>query len=128
MNGNVLSIPVSVVQNWFDPFRQSDRNIIAEAKQLGIVYQAYSLLGTQWKYIGDGYRGNKDPVFTSKTLQDIAANHEGKSVAQIVLKWALQSEIGILPSSSKKQRIEANIELFDFELSEDEMQRIDQIA
>merc|ERR1712154_213198 len=91
-------VPVSVLQNWFDPFRQDDRNIIAEAKRLGIVYQAYSLLGTQWKYVGNGYHGNRDPVFTNKVLQNIAGKYAGKSVAQIVLKWALQRKIGILPS------------------------------
>lgn len=32
-------IPVSVVQNWLDPFRQADRHIIAECRELGIVYQ-----------------------------------------------------------------------------------------
>lgn len=88
--------------------------------------QAYSLLGTQWKYIGNGYKGNRNPVFSSETLKGIARENE-KSVAQVVLRWALQGlEIGILPSSSKKHRIQENMEL-DFELDPAALALIDHI-
>ena len=120
-------IPISVIQNWFDPFQQKDKGLVNECKKLGIVYQAYSTLGTQWKYIGSGYRGNKDPIFTNKNLKEIATRYEGKSVAQIVLRWALQNKIAILPSSTKEARVKENNQLFDFELSDQDLLNIDQI-
>ncbi len=120
-------IPISVIQNWFDPFHQNDRNMFEQSKRLRIVYQAYSLLGTQWKYIGNGYHGNNDPVFTNKKLKQIANKYNGKSVAQIVLRWALQNKIAILPSSSKENRIKENMNIFDFELTQNDMKVIDEI-
>ena len=56
-------------------------------------------------------------------LKEIADRH-GKNTAQVVLRWDLQSEVVTIPKSVKKQRIEDNADIFDFELSEEEMQQI----
>lgn len=57
-------------------------------------------------------------------LQEVAANHPGKSVAQVVLRWALQRGQVVIPRSSSTQHIADNLALFDFELSDVEMQAI----
>ncbi|PYE44292.1 diketogulonate reductase-like aldo/keto reductase [Paenibacillus barcinonensis] len=56
-------------------------------------------------------------------LTEIASS-KGKSVAQIILRWDLQNGVVTIPKSTKAQRIIENADLFDFELSTEEMQRI----
>src|SRR5699024_5090449 len=63
----------------------------------------------------------KEPV-----LQEIAENHH-RSVAQIVLRWDIQHEIIVLTKSVKTERLISNAALFDFELTEAEIQMIDEL-
>lgn len=49
----------------------------------------------------------------------------GKSPVQITLRWHLQHGNIVIPKSSKEERIRANAQLYDFELSEEDMKRID---
>lgn len=60
----------------------------------------------------------------SCVLQQIAGHHPGKSVPQVVLRWALQRGQVVIPRSSSKEHIAENLQLFDFELSDLEMQEI----
>jgi diketogulonate reductase-like aldo/keto reductase len=55
---------------------------------------------------------------------DIAGRH-GKTGAQVLLRWALQHHVVAIPKSARKARIEENAALYDFELSADEMVRLD---
>lgn len=79
--------------------------------RLGIVVEAWAPL----------MRGNfeSEPLFA-----EIAAEH-GKTQAQVVLRWALQHGIVIIPKSVNPSRIEENFNILDFELSTTAMQRID---
>jgi diketogulonate reductase-like aldo/keto reductase len=58
-----------------------------------------------------------------EVISDIAAAH-GKSSAQVILRWNLQKGVVVIPGSSNPDHIQENTELFDFELTEDEMERI----
>jgi len=61
----------------------------------------------------------KDPV-----IQKIANTH-GKTAAQVALKWLIQQpDIGVVPRALEFSEIEENIDIFDFELSQDEMNQI----
>ncbi|MDO4911741.1 MAG: aldo/keto reductase [Corynebacterium sp.] len=64
-----------------------------------------------------------DDVFQHPVLLEIAKSH-AKSVPQVILRWLMQRDVIIIPKSSKPERIRENFELFDFELTEDEMARI----
>jgi diketogulonate reductase-like aldo/keto reductase len=57
-------------------------------------------------------------------LQDIATKYH-KSVAQVILRWDLQNGIVTIPKSTKEYRIMENADIFDFELSQEEMNQID---
>ncbi|WP_020528868.1 aldo/keto reductase [Flexithrix dorotheae] len=65
-------------------------------------------------------------VFGNEVLETIAKQH-GKSVSQICLRWVIQHETIVIPKSSTPHRIEENINIFDFELSEAEMKQINDL-
>jgi len=104
------SVPPAVNQiEWHPYFTQFDAH--ERHQELGIVTQSWSSLGR------GGLLG--DPA-----LQDIAAQME-VSVARIVLRWHLQRGIAPLVKSSSPQRMRDNLDVFGFELSSEQMRRID---
>lgn len=70
-----------------------------------------------------GFAEGKNGLFSDPTLTAIGDAH-GKSVAQVVLRWLIQREIVTIPKSVHRERMEQNLEVFDFALSDDEMGRI----
>ncbi|GIN20569.1 aldo/keto reductase [Siminovitchia fordii] len=63
-------------------------------------------------------------LLDNEVLQEIADKHN-KSVAQIILRWDLQNGVVIIPKSTKEHRIVENANVFDFELTKEEMEIID---
>jgi diketogulonate reductase-like aldo/keto reductase len=86
----------------------------------GILTQAWSPIGGITFY-RDGSHGSTlaDPV-----IGDIATTH-GKTPAQVMLRWGLQHGRSVIPKSTKPNRIAENFNVFDFELSADEITAID---
>ncbi|KAG7374836.1 aldo/keto reductase [Nitzschia inconspicua] len=87
-----------VLQAYADPI-----NTAAELRQIcedhGIEFVSYSTLGTQHR------NTDENPVLTSLVVQHLAEKHQ-RSVAEVVLSWALQNNMSVIPRSSKKQHIE----------------------
>lgn len=75
----------------------------------------------------EGYSPLKSGRVDDPVLVEIAERH-GKSPAQVVLRWHLEHEICIIPKSTHRDRIEANIDIFDFRLGADEVEAIDGLA
>ena len=65
----------------------------------------------------------RNNLFTDPTLSEIGAAH-GKSVAQVVLRWLTQRGVVVIPKSVRPERMRENLDVFDFQLSDDEMARI----
>ena len=65
----------------------------------------------------------KNNLFSDPTLGAVAEAH-GKSVAQVVLRWLIQREIVVIPKSVRRERMEQNFQVFDFDLSPQEMAAI----
>lgn len=65
----------------------------------------------------------KNSLFTDPVLSAIGDAH-GKSVAQVVIRWLVQRGVVAIPKSVRPDRMAQNIDVFDFELSADEMERI----
>lgn len=79
----------------------------------------YGVQPEAWAPLGGGrYKPFDDPV-----LQKIAATH-GKTVGQVILRWNVQRGVVVIPKSTHKERIEENIDIWDFTLTEEEMKRI----
>ena len=108
-----VDIKPVLVQNEVHPYYQ-DTEVVEHLHSLGIVVEAWYPLG------GRGHQGEllSDPV-----LSDIAAKH-GKSVVQVILRWHLQRGVVAIPGSSNPDHIKENISIFDFSLSDEEMDRI----
>lgn len=88
------------------------RELRAFQEPLGILTEAWGPLG-QAKY----------DLAELPGLADIAKAH-GKSIAQVVLRWHLQEGIIIFPKSSQKTRLQENLDVFDFELTSDDIAAI----
>jgi 2,5-diketo-D-gluconate reductase A len=88
----------------------------------GIVTQAWSPIGGITFYPGWG--GERRNVMQDPVLADLAAAH-GKTPAQVMLRWHLQQGRSAIPKSVNPGRIAENFDVFDFELSADELARID---
>jgi len=63
-------------------------------------------------------------IFGIDVLKELAGKYE-KTIAQVVLRWDLQKGVVTIPKSVKKERIESNADIFDFEISDEDMARID---
>jgi 2,5-diketo-D-gluconate reductase A len=65
----------------------------------------------------------KNDMFTNELLTSIATKYK-KSVAQVILRWLTQRGVVVIPKSVRKERIEENFNVFDFELSSEDMNAI----
>ncbi|WP_304458688.1 aldo/keto reductase [Alicyclobacillus sendaiensis] len=83
------------------------------------VMQAYGVQIESWSPFAQGRNG----LFEHPVLVEIASRH-GKTVAQVVLRWLIQRGVVVIPKSVHPERIEENFNVFDFELSADEMEQI----
>ena len=86
----------------------------------GILTQAWSPIGGITFY-RDGSHGS---TLENPVIRSVAQAH-GKTPAQVMLRWGLQEGRSVIPKSTKPARIAENIDVFDFELSSDELARID---
>lgn len=80
----------------------------------GIQFQAYSSLGTM---------STEKPLLNDQTICKIAEECR-KSPAQVLLRWAVQQNLGIIPKSTNAAHIKENISLWDFDLSKYQMEQI----
>ena len=108
-----INIMPALVQNEIHPYYQ-ENDVIPYIHGLGIVVQGWYPLG------GRGYTAE---LLGNEVISEIAAAH-GKSSAQVILRWNLQKGVVVIPGSSNPDHIQENTELFDFELTREEMERI----
>jgi 2,5-diketo-D-gluconate reductase A len=92
------------------------RRLMAEC---GIATQAWSPIGGVYAYGAQNTSVLEDPV-----VAELAAKH-GKTPAQVVLRWHIEHGFCAIPKSVKQHRIAENIDIFDFQLTADEVGAID---
>lgn len=108
-----VSVKPVLVQNEIHPYYQ-DTEVIAFIQKNDIVVQAWYPLGG---------RGFQKELLHDPVLADIAKVH-GKSIVQVILRWHLQRGVVAIPGSGNPAHIAENHDIFDFELSAEEMRRI----
>src|SRR3954463_14537078 len=97
-----------------------------QQRALQRLHAEHGILTQAWSPIGGitSYRGGGRSAFDDPTLRDIAQQH-AKSPAQVMLRWHLQQGRSAIPKSTKPARIAENFDVFDFELSKDQVAVID---
>jgi diketogulonate reductase-like aldo/keto reductase len=111
MDRAVASCPEPLVCNQveYHPFLDQTK-VLAACARLGLALVAYSPIA-------------KGQAKNAEVLTRIGAVH-GKSAAQVSLRWLVQQNVVAIPRTSKVERLSQNIDVFDFELSDDEMRQI----
>ncbi len=108
-----VTITPALVQNEIHPYYQ-EQDIVPFIQGKGIAVQCWYPLGG---------RGHTAELLGDETIMSIAENH-GVSAAQVILRWDLQRSIIVIPGSSNPDHIKENLDLFGFELTEEEMDQI----
>jgi diketogulonate reductase-like aldo/keto reductase len=109
----VSAEPLVCNQVEYHPFLNQDK-VIAASRKHGMTVVAYSPIA----------RGGASD---NETLERISKAH-GKTAAQVSLRYLVQQGVVVIPRTSKLERLQENFDLFDFELSEQEMQDIYRLA
>ena len=103
-------VPPVVDQVQFSPFKYR-RALLEACEQREVVLEAYS------------------PLTTGRSLRDERlariAERSGRTPAQVLLRWAVQRGIPVIPKSTRRERIVENAQIFDFALSDADMEALD---
>ncbi len=110
---NATTVKPAVLQNETHPYHQS-KEMQSHIDQYGTVLESWFPLGG---------RGNTQTLFNDSSIRAIAEAH-GKTSAQIILRWHLQAGNIAIPGSSNEAHIQENCEIFDFSLTDEEMQQM----
>ena len=108
-----VTITPALVQNEIHPYYQ-ENDVIPYIQDLGIVVQGWYPLGG---------RGHTAELLGDEVISGIAKAH-GVSSAQVILRWNLQKGVVVIPGSSNPGHIKENTEIYDFTLTDAEMDRI----
>ena len=98
---------------------QVEVNIFHQQIEAQSYNEKYGVQMEAWAPFAEG----KNNMFSNPELQEIGDKYN-KSIAQIILRWLVQRNIVPLAKSVKKSRMQENINIFDFELSDEDMQKI----
>lgn len=110
---NAVTIVPALLQNETHPYHQSTE-MKEHIAQYGTIMESWFPLGG---------RGNTQTLFNDPVIAGIAAAH-GKSSAQVILIWHLQAGNIAIPGSHNEKHIQENFEIFDFELTDEEMSQM----
>lgn len=109
-----LGFDVAVNQCEYHPFLDQSA-LINQARDYGMIFTAYSPIA-------------QGKVKSDEVLKEIAQEHD-KSPVQITLRWLYQQDrVVAIPRSSSKSHIHSNFDIFDFELTDQEMKRISELG
>ncbi|KAH3857718.1 aldose reductase-related protein 2-like isoform X2 [Dreissena polymorpha] len=115
----ICTIKPSNMQVEVSPYFSNSR-ILDHCRQLGMTLTAYAPLGAPnrpWRETGE------PNVFEDPVLKEIATVKR-KTTAQVILRFHIQRGLVVIPKSIRTSRIQENIQIFDFTLTDDEMSKI----
>lgn len=106
-----VEVKPAVNQVELHPFFQQE-NALTVMKEYGVIPEA-------WGPFAEGNHG----IFTDATLSAIGKKYK-KTAAQVALRWNIQRGVVVIPKSVHKERMEQNMDIWDFELSQEDMEKI----
>lgn len=98
---------------------QVEANVFFQQKESQKYMEFKGVVMEGWAPFAEG----KNDLFHNETLRGIGEKY-GKTIAQVVLRWLLQRGVVCIPKSTKRERMEENFQVFDFTLSEEDMETI----
>lgn len=98
---------------------QVETNPLHQQIEANAVMKKYDIQQEAWAPFAEG----KNNMFSNPVLMEIGKKYN-KSVAQVILRWLTQRGIVALAKSTHKERMEENINIFDFKLSDEDMKKI----
>lgn len=101
---------------------QVETHVFQQQKQAKEYMKKYGTQIESWGPFAEG----KNDMFTNPVLMEIGRKYN-KSVAQTALRFLIQSDVVVIPKSVHKERMEENINVFDFRLTEEEMRQIENL-
>lgn len=108
-----VNIMPAVVQNEIHPYYQ-ENEVIPYIQNLGIVVEGWFPFGG---------RGHTRELFEDEVIASIAQAHD-VTPAQVILRWNLQKGVVVIPGSGNPDHVRENMDVFGFELTEEEMSQI----
>lgn len=111
-----VNVMPALVQNEIHPYYQ-ELEVVPYIQSKGIVMQGWYPFGG---------RGHTQELLNDETIVKIAENHN-VTAAQVILRWNLQRGVVVIPGSSDPEHIKENTELYDFELTDEEMKQIESL-
>ena len=111
-----ITITPAVVQNEIHPYYQ-ENDVIPYIQNKKIVVEGWYPFGG---------RGHTSELLNDEVIVGIAKNHN-VTAAQVILRWNLQRGVVVIPGSSNPEHIKENTQIYDFELTDEEMQKIQEL-
>jgi len=110
-------------------FDRSMKRLALDVLDLWLIHQPYGDVFGSWRAMQEGvqheswgpFAEGKNGIFQNPLLRTIGEKH-GKSIAQVIVRWLVQRGIVAIPKSVRKKRMAENFAVFDFTLSDAEMQ------
>lgn len=96
-----------------------ETHVFHQQKELHRIMERYGIVHEAWAPFAEG----RHDLFTNPVLVRIGAAH-GKTAAQAALRFLLQSDVVVIPKSVRRSRMEENLDVLDFTLSEEEMEAL----
>ena len=121
LDGSETAPAVNQVE--FHPYLYQ-KDLLAFCQSKGIIIAAYSPL-THGERLNDPKLVGVAKKYSSAAGQRSSHRSETKSTAQILIRWALQHGLVVIPKSANRKRIFENADVFDFEISAEDMQLLD---
>ncbi|MEO2011252.1 MAG: aldo/keto reductase [Pirellulaceae bacterium] len=115
---NYAELRPAVLQVELHPYLAQDR-LLRFCQEQQIAVTGFSPLGAP-SYIPIGMADECESILNDPLVCGIAAAH-ARTAAQVVLRWGIQRGTAIVPKTSQTPRLRENLDLFDFELTDDEM-------
>ena len=103
----------------------SQEKLIKFCREKGIAVTAFSSFGGS-AYVEHELAKEEDLLWTNPAIADVAKKYN-KTPAQVLLRWGVQRGTAVIPKSTKDERLVENAALFDFNISNDEMDQINNL-
>ncbi|WP_254273312.1 aldo/keto reductase [Haloarcula marina] len=110
---HISDVPIAVNQIEYHPWN-TQHDVVEYCRETNTVVEAAAPLG-------------RTEVFEDPTIQAIADEYD-RSPAQVILKWAVENDVVVLPKSTSPDHVRANADLFGWDLDPEDHQRIDDIG